>query len=63
MKSVKILKPWICCGKNPPIGSVVELDDSLAKSGSDRGLCKIVDKSTDKPKASAKTGRKRKTAN
>ena len=37
---VKILKPWICGGKNPPVGKVIDLPQVLAKSGIERGLCK-----------------------
>jgi len=36
---VRILKPWICGGKNPAVGKVVELPGDLARSGIERGLC------------------------
>ena len=41
---VKVLKSWICGGRVPEVGSILELPDELARSGIERGLCRKVKK-------------------
>ena len=37
---VKILKPWICGGKNPPVGKVIDLPHMFGVAGT-FGLLKV----------------------
>ena len=57
---VRILKPWICGGKNPPVGKVIDLPQPLAHSGIERGLCEPVKrKSTSRDNRAAAEIKKR----
>ena len=57
---VKILKPWICGGKNPPVGKVLDLPRDLAASGIERGLCEPANLKGAAPRARpAPEGKKR----
>ncbi|MEA2064475.1 MAG: hypothetical protein U9P14_12300 [Gemmatimonadota bacterium] len=50
---VRIVKPWICGGRNPEVGSVIELPDDLAESGIRRELCEAVRQNKSKPRSKA----------
>jgi hypothetical protein len=43
LMKVEILKRWICGGRMPAVGRVVDLPDDLAAGGIEKGLCRKVD--------------------
>ncbi|MBN2290705.1 MAG: hypothetical protein JXQ83_15330 [Candidatus Glassbacteria bacterium] len=54
---VKILKPWICGGRVPAVGEVLDLPQALAGSGLERGLCERAGR--EKPGRKARAGSRR----
>jgi len=51
---VKVLKHWICAGRCPEVGAVIELPEDLARSGIEKGLCRRI-KSGRKDASSTRT--------